>query len=134
MHFLITAFYLLFALAGFDGWAARTIATHVSDRGTDVLYSETSITPILARFSCVDSATGRCHYRLFPSECAHQTQPGMLPGCTAGLAHEFVLVRGDSRQLSGLGDDFDFCVSAEALPSDAPCKPQQRGIAGAPQR
>jgi hypothetical protein len=132
MHYLIAAIYLMFALAGFDGWGARTIATHVSDHGTEVLYSEASISPILARFSCIDSVSGLCHFRILPGLCLRSAGASSLPGCSTEAVREFVVARGDSRQMTDMKDDFDFCVSADSLPAGAPCKPEVRAGASAP--
>ncbi len=124
MHYLIAAIYFLFALLGWDGWGAQTIATHAFDRGTEVLYSEASITPVLARFVCIDSASGRCHYRLFRAECAHPAPNASRSACMPDAAREFVLSRGDSTRLAGMPDAFDFCVSQDVLPPNESCKPR----------
>jgi hypothetical protein len=122
MHYLIAAIYFMFALLGWDGFGARTIATHAFEHGTEVLYSEVSITPVLARFDCVGSASGRCHYRLFPAQCAHPAPAALPSACLPKAVREFVLARGDSTRLTGMPDDFNFCVSSHALPLNTPCK------------
>jgi hypothetical protein len=124
MHYLIAAIYFLLALLGWDGFGVRTIATHAFEHGTEVLYSEASITPVLARFVCVDSVSGGCHYRLLAAECSHPTPTASRSSCVLQAAREFVLARGDSVQLRGMPDDFNFCVSPHAWPLNTPCTPR----------
>lgn len=126
MHYLIAAIYFLFALLGWDGFGAHTIATHAFEHGTQVLYSEASITPVLARFVCVDSASGRCYYRLFRAECALPVPNAPPSACVPEAVREFALTRGDSTRLTGMPDAFDFCVSQHVLPPNESCKPRLR--------
>lgn len=126
MHYLIAAIYFLFALFGWDGWGAHTIATHAFDHGTEVLYSETSITPVLAHFSCVASATGKCHYRLFSAHCDQPVRPASTPACQRMSFRELVVATGKRAELTGLPAHFTFCVNQDAPLPDVPCKPEQR--------
>ncbi len=125
MHYLIAGIYFLFALLGWDGWGAHTIATQAFEHGTEVLYSETSITPVLARFSCVGSATGRCHYRLFSEHCHQPVRPASVPVCDRTPLREIVLSIGKSAELLGLPAGFSFCVTQQGS-QDAACKSEPR--------
>ncbi len=124
MHFLIVILYFLLALFGWDGWGAHTIATHAFDHGTEVLYSETSITPVLARFSCIASATGACHYRLFSAHCAQSVRPASTPTCQQAPFHKLIVATGKRAELVGLPANFTFCVKQNASPPDVPCGPE----------
>lgn len=126
MHYLIAAIYFLFALLGWDGLGARTIATHAFDHGTEVLYSEASITPVFARFSCVESATGHCHYRLFSARCDQPVRSVSAPACNRVRLRDLVVASGKSAELAGLPAGFSFCVNQQVLSSDSPCKPELR--------
>ncbi|MEP7186550.1 MAG: hypothetical protein ABI767_12010 [Rhodanobacter sp.] len=126
MHYLIAAIYFLFALFGWDGWGAQTIATHAFDHGTEVLYSEASVTPVLARFSCVSSATGECHYRFFSAHCDQPMHTASVPACQRKPYHELVVATGNRTELARLPANFTFCVNQDALPPDVPCRPELR--------
>ena len=130
MHYLIAAIYFLFALLGWDGFGAHTIATHTFEHGTEVLYSEARITPVLASFACIDSASGRCHYRLFPSECTHRKPGALSVTCAALAAREFEVASGESTALTGMPDAFQFCVSQHDLPPNESCSPRLHATAG----
>lgn len=125
MHYLIAAIYFLFSLAGYDGLGTHTVVTRTIAQGVDVLDSEASITPLLARFSCVDSASGSCHYRLFSVHCDNAVHPASGPVCQRESLRELVVAAGQQGELSGLPAGFSFCVDQAALPLHAPCKWEQ---------
>ncbi|HEV8692732.1 MAG TPA: hypothetical protein VGQ93_00880, partial [Lysobacter sp.] len=108
------AIYFVLALFGCDG-GGTTIVTHSSVNGVDQIYSKTQVKAGIARFECIRSASGRCHYTLFPKDCPLTHGPaGKSAGCKAQPADQFVLVAGDSREVVGLPSPFDLCVSTNA--------------------
>ena len=125
MRNLIASVYFLLSLFGCDG-GGTTLVTRATVDGTDTLYSETRVTADIARFECIRSASGRCHYTLFPRECA--SAPAQAAKCAARPPEQFALAAGKHREVVGLSP-FDLCVShkAEALASD--CKPRAQAIA-----
>lgn len=130
MHVLVAAIYILLSLIGCDGLGARSIVTHTTAQGMDVLYSEASINPLRARFSCIGSATGNCHYRLFAAHCDQAIPAISGAGCERRVLRELTVATGDSAELVGLPAGFSFCVRQEALAPAAPCKLQpQAGLA-----
>ncbi|HEY0662274.1 MAG TPA: hypothetical protein VGD21_13250 [Lysobacter sp.] len=125
MRFLIASVYFLLSLFGCDA-GGTTLVTRASVDGTDTLYSETRIQGVTARFECIRSASGQCHYTLFSRECASgPTQDASE--CAPPATKQFALAAGDRRELVELSP-FDLCVShkAEALAAD--CKPRAQGI------
>ena len=127
MRNLIASVYFLLSLFGCDG-GGTTLVTRATVDGTDTLYSETRVTADIARFECIRSASGRCHYTLFPRECA--SAPAQAASkCVARATEQFTLAAGNHREVVGLSP-FDLCVShkAEALSPD--CKPRVEQVAG----
>lgn len=121
MHYLMALIYFLYALLGGASGSASTIITHASANGADVLYSKARIVAGLADFTCVGSASGSCHYMLFPPAC---TMPwARLIGCPADPLQQFALPAGTTRNIAGLPPGFTVCVSADTQPMTADCQP-----------
>lgn len=103
------------------GWepGGTTLIHRASADGSDVLYSRTWVQPGVARFECVRSRSGQCHYAVYPRGCgpARQETAG---ACGAQSARRFVVARGDSRRIAGL-DGFSLCVSADGAVHGAGC-------------
>lgn len=121
MHYLVATLYLLFSVLGWDGFGAHSIATYVTVQGADVLSSETRITPLFAQFSCVDSVSGSCHYRLYLDPCEASSRRRSDAPCKPGPPRELLVLRGEHVELDGLPDDFSFCVDQQAMPRGASC-------------
>jgi len=95
------------------GWEAggTTLVHRASADGSDVLYSRTRVQPGVARFECVRSESGRCHYAIYPDDCGPADAPAA--GCGTAPVQGFALTRGDSRRIRGLQPGFILCVSAD---------------------
>ena len=121
MRNLIATVYFLLSLFGCVG-AGTTLVTHSSTNGVDQIYSRTRITAGIARFECIRSASGRCHYTLFPRECASTSSTGKDAGeCKSQPIERFTMAAGDSREVVGLPSQFDMCVSQDADPLTPDC-------------
>lgn len=121
MHYLMALIYFLYALLGGNGWSGSTIITHATANGVDVLYSKASIVAGLADFTCIGSASGSCHYALFPPACA---MPWVaVTGCPTDPLKQFALPAGSTRNIAGLPPGFTLCVSADAQPVTSDCQP-----------
>ena len=122
MRSLIAAVYYVLALFGCNG-TGSTIVTHASVNGVDTLYSKTRIQGDITRFECIRSASGRCHYTLFPRACA--ATPAATTGsgskCADQPIEQFALAAGDRREVMGLSA-FDQCVRNDAEPVTPDCK------------
>ena len=106
MRNLIAAIYFLLALFGCEGGGTTTITRSVVD-GIDVIHSKTRVVAGLARFECISSATGECHYTLFPRKCASADRD-----CTKQPIDRFTLPKGARREIVGL-PKFDACVAQD---------------------
>ena len=126
MRNLIASVYFLLSLFGCDS-GGTTLVTRTTADGIDTVHSETRITADIARFECIRSASGRCHYTLFPRECASVPMQDASK-CTSRPAEQFVLAAGDHREVVGLSP-FELCVSHEAGAVAPDCKPRGEGIA-----
>lgn len=90
--------------------------------GSDVLHSRVVARPGLARFECVGSASGECHYTLYAPDCT-PASAGAAPDPAACLAHpvqRFALARGESRQVAA-PSRFRMCVGTAARAEIAGC-------------
>ena len=110
MRNLFAALYFLLALFGCDGGGTTTI-THSAVDGVDVIHARTRVKAGVARFECLASASGMCHYTLLPPPCAGGTP------CTEPPVDRFAMKTGESREVVGL-PRFDACVSQEASGTD----------------
>ncbi|GAB3388724.1 hypothetical protein [Lysobacter fragariae] len=108
MRNLMTALYFALSLFGCDD-GGTTVITRSSVDGVDQLLTQTRVRLGVARFQCVSSRSGECHYALFPTQCA--TRDG---GCRAHPIEQFAMAPGDTREVVGLPKRFDLCVSPDA--------------------
>jgi hypothetical protein len=95
------------ALLGVDLGASTQVHRAVAD-GIDTLYSRTTVEAGVARFECLRSASGQCHYAVLASGCA--SGPDATECATA--VDRFTVASGHSRQIPGLRR-FDLCVGTE---------------------
>lgn len=92
-----------------------TFVHRTSANGSDVLYSKAHVQAGVARFECVRSASGQCHYAVYPRDCAQPAATGAGPQasrCGAEAKQRFAIAAGESRQFAGLRD-FRLCVSPD---------------------
>lgn len=107
---------LAFALSlfGVDIGGSRFVTRTVVD-GAEVLYSRATSEAGSARFECVRSASGQCHYTVYPRACgADDCEP----------LKRFTLADGDSRQVPGL-HRFQLCVSTDGGTPGPDCEPAE---------
>lgn len=111
MRNLIALAYFLFALLGCDTGGSTLITRTIVD-GQDSLNSRTRLQAGIGRFECLASASGRCHYALFEQTCA----PGQAD-CRDQPFERFSLDAGASREIVGLPERIDLCVTQDAAPA-----------------
>jgi hypothetical protein len=113
---LIALLQFLLALAGIhsDG---STWTSQVHDGGR-VLSSRAHAQDGVARFECLDSSSGRCHYTLYPQRCASLA-------CDAPPLRSFDVARGESKQIAGLSG-FRLCVDPADAALGPDCKPRAK--------
>ncbi len=107
--------YFVLSLLGLDVGGAHYVH-HTSADGAVALYSRADVHAGVARFECVRSASGRCHYLVFPPGC------DPAAGCRDRALRTFALDAGRSRQVAGLAG-FHLCVAPGAAEAGAACAP-----------
>ena len=100
---LMALIYFVLSLFGVDIGGASYVTRTTVD-GTDTLYSQTTTQAGVTRFECLRSATGQCHYTVYPRDCESDG------ACETKPLDQFALASGDSRQVSGLAG-IRLCVS-----------------------
>lgn len=117
---LIALLQFLLALAGCS--PGGTTWTSRVDDGRVALHSKASVQDGVARFECVRSSSGACHYTLYPDACDGEA------ACQLAPLQRFSVASGDSRQLTGMVG-FRPCVRLDDALPGADCHP--RAAAGA---
>lgn len=111
---LIALLQFLLALAGVHV-GGTDWTSNIHDHG-QVLSSRVHAQDGVARFECIDSSSGRCHYTLYPDACAGKT-------CADTPLRQFSVASGDSRQFAGLAG-FRPCVDVEGAVLRPDCTPR----------
>jgi hypothetical protein len=112
MRNVLALLYYLFAVVGCSGGRVTDIRSEVD--GRNVLHGRVEVSAEVAKFECLASATGQCHFSVFDPSCAD-------PAVDCGKPPErFALAQGASREIVGLPAGFKPCVDAagEAVRAD----------------
>ena len=122
MNKLMALCYFVLSLFGCDTGGSTYVHRTVAD-GIEALYSRTTVEAGVARFECLGSASGQCHYTVLRSGCTPSTSPdgGSTPGCADKPIEQFTLANGHSRQIPGL-QRFDLCVATRQGSAAPGCK------------
>lgn len=115
---LVALLQFLLALAGCSP-GGTTWTSRVED-GRVALQSKASVQDGVARFECVKSSSGTCHYTLYPDAC------GGDAACQLAPLQRFSVASGDSRQLTGMVG-FRPCVRLDDTLPAADCHPVAAG-------
>jgi hypothetical protein len=81
--------------------------TRSVSNGVDLIHASTRIKAGVARFECLASVSGECHYTLLPDKCASTDAP-----CMERPIDRFTMKAGESREVVGL-PRFSACVSQD---------------------
>ena len=122
MNKLLALLYFALSLFGVDV-GGSTFIHRTSTDGIDTLYSKAHVAAGVARFECVRSASGQCHYTVIPRDCAPAPAPASLlaGGCQSGPTRHFAIDDGASRRVPGL-QGFGLCVSIDPAPAGTDCQ------------
>ncbi len=108
MSKLIALAQFLLALSGCslgaENWSHR-----IGGATGDALRSDIVAEDGIARFRCIASASGACHYTLYPAYCA-------AAGCSRPL-RQFAVARGDERRITGLAGFVPCVAGSRAHPA-----------------
>lgn len=113
------------ALAGcVDGpGSSHVVRTQVD--GRDAFHSRARLMPASARFECLSSDSGHCHYAVFGGACGSvaTTLGSSVLRCRPDAeAHaRFSLAVGERREVDGLPLDYRHCASSQPEPMIAAC-------------
>lgn len=114
MSKFIALLQFLLALSGCS--AGGTTYTSRIDGDQVHLTSKAHVQDGVARFNCVESSSGSCHYTLYPDACAGKAD------CKLAPLQRFTVAHGESRQIAGLVD-FRPCVATTDAAMGADCQP-----------
>lgn len=122
MNRLISLLYFVLSLLGLDV-GSQSFEHRTAADGADVLLSRAHVDAGVARFECVQSASGECHYLVLPKAC--DADAASVPGaadCGAPPIARFTLAQGESRQIPGL-QNFRLCVGVVLDDAGSDCRP-----------
>ncbi|MFC4763933.1 hypothetical protein [Dyella koreensis] len=105
MRNLLAVIYYVLAMVGCTG--GRTIEMHSMTDGHDRVHGVVHLQAGVAKFECVGSASGQCHFVLFSAACP---DVGVDKACDAPPLERLALAVGASRELVGLPVEFKACV------------------------
>lgn len=91
------------AVAG-CGKSTETSITRSTANGVDTLYSKRSVVDGVARFECLASRSGQCHYLVLAPACRPDAP------CATPPLRSFALAVGQTRQFKDLPAGFSHCV------------------------
>lgn len=129
-----------YLLAGCD-IGGDTIVHRENDGGVDIIHSKVKIDERSARFACIASRSGQCHYSLFRKVCplaadalapanaraSAATHPDdRKPDCADRIIERFVVKAGTTRAAVDMKPGFSVCVTPDDTPVSADCKPSAR--------
>lgn len=109
MQLLTSLLYCLLALVGCHERAGTTIITRATEGGADTFFSKTVASPDTARFHCLASSSGRCHYLVYEPQC---DGAAATTACARHELERFDLAVGQERELQGLAVGFRQCAGA----------------------
>lgn len=124
MRLLISLVSFLLTLIGCDPKPGITTLTVSSVDGVKINVAQTTIANGVARFECLHSASGRCHYVVFTSNCASSAarDEQATAHCSAKVLQRFELKAGATRAVGDLPDQATWCVDHESLPVAPGCR------------
>ncbi|MGO4702549.1 hypothetical protein [Dyella sp. 2RAB6] len=114
MRNVLALLYYLLAVVGCTGGNVTDI--HSEADGRDIVHGKIELRAGVAKFECLASASGQCHFALFDPAC-------VAPAASCDKPPErFALAQGASREIVGLPAGFRPCVSAQGEPARPDCK------------
>lgn len=79
--------------------------------------------PGSARFECVQTPSGQCHYALFTTRCQTASGEGGKPAttCTHQVFEAFTLAQGQTRAVDDLPGNYKQCMKVNSQPVPPNC-------------
>ena len=110
---LLSPLLMILSACGIGG---TSYSNRIGNNGHDTLYAKAHVKDGVARFQCLASDSGTCHYTLYPDACAGKAD------CTLAPLRHFAVARGQTRRIEGL-HDFRVCVGIDPKALRADCEP-----------
>jgi len=108
MSLLRVACVAVLALAGCEKYGDTSI-TRTHANGVDTLYSKSTVVDGEARFQCIASSSGHCHYLVLDPACSTDA------ACTTPPLRRFAVAAGKTEAMRGLPNGFRQCVSQDPI-------------------
>jgi len=122
MQLFISLFSFLLTLVGWNPQHGVTTLSVSSVDGVQVNSTKAVVNGGDARFDCLRSASGRCHYVVFAGGCDQAGADGQRePSCAPAVNDRFVLRAGESRQLHALPGSVRYCMDHQSMPAGPGC-------------
>ena len=112
---LVALLQFLLALVGIHA-GGNDYSYRIEESNGASIYGKAHSQDGVARFECIDSSSGLCHFTLYPRGCAGPS------GCRQPPLRTFSIARGETRQIAGLSG-FQLCVDATDAALGPDCKP-----------
>lgn len=123
MRILISLISFLLTLVGFNPQAGTTTLTFSSIDGVGINSTKARIADGNARFECLQSASGSCHYVVFTSACERADERAdFVDTCSTRVVETFTLAAGNVRELTGLPAGVKHCLGHDAMPVAPDCE------------
>ncbi|WP_312237885.1 hypothetical protein [Stenotrophomonas sp.] len=87
--------------------SSNTSVTRVRANGVDALYSKSTVVDGVARFECIASSSGQCHYLVLDPRCKTDA------ACTQAPLRRLSVAVGKTGQVPDLPKGFSVCVSEQ---------------------
>lgn len=120
MRFLMSLFSFLCALLGYEPPPAALTMTFSPVDGIGLHSDKVLAGNGNTRFECLDSATEKCNYVVYVSEC--NTSDRKHAACTTKVVEKFSLAIGDAREFKTLPAGAKHCLSHDAMPVVPDCE------------
>ena len=121
MRLLISLVSFALSLIGCDPPAGVATLSVSSVDGLEINFTKTTLAEGSARFECLYSAGGRCHYLVFVRDCAAPRAEAEAD-CPVRTLRRFHLDAGAHLQLDDLPPGAAFCVGHGTRPVAADCR------------
>lgn len=110
MRHLLLLCVAVLAIAGCDRpgtGSTSTSVTRVKADGVDTIYSRITVAQGVARFDCIASRSGHCHYLVLDPQCT------LDAACDRPPVRRLDVAAGQATEVAGLPQGFKQCVSLE---------------------
>ena len=108
MRLFLIACVAALSLAGCEK-SSTTSITRTHANGVDTLYSKGTVVDGQARFQCIASSSGRCHYLVLDPACSTEAT------CATPPLRRFSVAVGQTETMRGLPEGFHQCVSQDPI-------------------